>query len=330
MKRAASVAVVVAILGGRGSDLAVAGTNADPLRDQARALFGSIESFDRQLTPVESLGRQLFFDRGTAADGKTACVACHLPERSGADGLRFSTDARGKQTSRNAPTVFNVTGQFAQRWRADRPSAAAQAEESLTGSLGWPSPEAALAALRELGYEPAFKAAFPADVEALSPANFGRAVAAYEATLATPGPFDRFLAGKPGALSAEQRHGLELFISAGCSGCHNGPLVGGRVQQKFGVAKPYWELTHSEPVDEGRAAVTKQEADRYVFKVPPLRNVEKTAPYFHDGSVADLSRAVAIMSNVQLGRTLTPDEITAIVAFLNSLTGAVPSYFAPT
>jgi cytochrome c peroxidase len=299
------------------------------LRTQAEALFGSIALFDRELTPAESLGQQLFFDRRSAADGKTACVACHLPDHWGADGLRLSTDARGKQTSRNSPTIFNITGQFAQRWRADRPSAAAQAEGSLTGSLGWSTPESAVAGLRQAGYEPAFRRAFIDEADPLSSANYGRALAAFQATLTTPGPFDRFLAGQADALSAEQRRGLELFIATGCASCHNGPLIGGRLQQKFGVIRPYWELTGSDPVDEGRAAVTKQEADRYVFKVPPLRNVAMTAPYFHDGSVADLPRAVAIMAEVQLGRTLAPAEISAIVGFLKSLTGGVPPQFAP-
>jgi cytochrome c peroxidase len=229
MRKTKVLAAIAMILGAWAMPTSAA--NPDALRTQAAALFGAIASVDRDITPAEALGRQLSFDRRTAADGKTACVACRLPGQWAADGLRFSTDARGKKTSRNAPTIFNISGQFAQRWRADRPNAAAQAEESLIGSLGWPSFEAAVAELRKLDYASAFRRALPDDTKPLSSANFGGAVAACQATLTTPGPFDRFLSGQADAVSAQQRQGLELFITAGCAGCHNGPLVGGRLQQ---------------------------------------------------------------------------------------------------
>jgi cytochrome c peroxidase len=145
----------------------------------------------------------------------------------------------------------------------------------------------------------------------------------------TPAPFDRFLAGDEDALNEKQKAGLRRFMSTGCAGCHNGALLGGTMFQKFGVVKDYWLETKSAKPDAGRFAVTKKEEDRYVFRVPMLRNVAKTAPYFHDGSVANLNEAVRIMAAVQLGRALDDAAVAQIVAFLESLTGEIPATYAP-
>ena len=163
----------------------------------------------------------------------------------------------------------------------------------------------------------------------MSTANYGRAIEAYEATLVTPAPFDRFLAGNDAALSAAQKDGLRAFIANGCAGCHSGALLGGTMNQRFGLMKDYWLETRSAKVDVGRFSATKKEEDRYVFRVPMLRNVAKTAPYFHDGSVAELERAVRVMAAVQLGRTLDDATTKSIVAFLESLSGEVPANYAP-
>jgi cytochrome c peroxidase len=225
--------------------------------------------------------------------------------------------------------VFNATSQPMTRWLADRKSAADQAESSLTGSLGFPSREAALARLRELGYTLRFGAVFPHDDEPLSTRNYGLALQAYEATLVTPAAFDRFLADDDGALSERQKAGLRTFIAIGCALCHSGPNLGGTTLQKFGLAKEYWLETGSQKIDQGRFSITKKEEDRYVFRVPMLRNVAKTAPYFHDGSVERLDRAVRIMASVQLGRELDDTAVAGIVSFLEALTGEVPSNYAP-
>jgi len=256
------------------------------------------------------LGRALFWDARVSLDGKTACASCHPASDWGADRRRFSPDARGELTSRHSPTVFNSVSQPTLRWLGDRKTAADQAEGSLTGSLGFPSREAALAKLRELGYAAQFKAAFPQDGEPLSARNYGLAVDAY-------------------ALSQRQQAGLRAFLSIGCAGCHNGPNLGGAALMKFGVVKDYWLETGSKKVDSGRYAVTKKEEDRYVFRVPMLRNIAKTAPYFHDGSVETLERAVRVMASVQLGRTLDDNTVADLVSFLEALTGEVPSNYAP-
>ncbi len=299
------------------------------LQAQAAKLFGRLEAPGGAETREQALGRALFWDAAASADGKTACASCHAAADWGADRRRFSPDARGELASRQSPTVFNSTLQPFLRWLGDRKDAATQAEGSLTGSLGFASKPAALEALRRLGYAEAFRAAYPAEADALTTANYGRAVSAYEATLVTPARFDRYLAGDARALTPAEKRGLEVFISTGCAGCHNGALLGGTAFQRFGLVKPYWSETASAKVDAGRFGVTKKEEDRYVFRVPMLRNVANTPPYFHDGSVDSLARAIGVMAAVQLGRTLDEADTAAIVAFLGSLTGEVPANYAP-
>jgi cytochrome c peroxidase len=310
-----------------GTGLAASAEEA--LRRQAAGLFGEIKAAAGAPSPQAELGRALFWDTRASLDGKTACSSCHFAQDWGADRRRFSPDARGALTSRNSPTVFNSTTQPMLRWLGDRKTAADQAEGSIGGSMGFASREAAVAKMNELGYAPTFRAAFPQDAEPLSTANYGRVLAAYQATLATPAPFDRFLAGDDGALSERQKAGLQAFIATGCAGCHNGANFGGATFQKFGVVKDYWVETGSPKIDPGRFSITKKEEDRYVFRVPMLRNVAKTAPYFHDGSVESLDRAVRVMASVQLGRALDDRTVADVVAFLDALTGEIPSNYAP-
>jgi len=179
-------------------------------------------------------------------------------------------------------------------------------------------------------YAEAFAKAFPEDKDPINSRNWGVAIAAFEWTLLTPSKFDAFLSGDASALSAQEKAGLRAFIDVGCVSCHNGVGLGGGSFQKFGVTEDYWKETGAKTPDKGRADVTKNDADLYVFKVPSLRNAAKTAPYFHDGSVEDLAKAVKIMGKVQLGKTLSDKEAADIVAFLGSTTGAVPAnYSAP-
>jgi cytochrome c peroxidase len=210
----------------------------------------------------------------------------------------------------------------------DRKSGADQAEGSLTGSLGFATKEDAVRKLGELEYAARFRAAYPQDTEPLNARNYGLALQAYQSTLLTPSPFDRFLAGDDAALTARQQQGLRDFVSTGCAGCHAGPLLGGAGHMKFGLVRDYWLETGVEKPDLGRYAVTKKDEDKYVFRVPMLRNIAKTAPYFHDGSVATLDRAVRVMGTTQLGRSLDDRTVGSIVAFLESLTGEVPAHYA--
>lgn len=303
----------------------------DDLRGTAKKLFGIVQSPDdsRLARPDVVLGRALFWDKRLSSSGNTACASCHLAEDWGADRRTFSVDAKGKYTGRNAQTVFNATLQPSLRWTGDRKSAAHQAQRSLTGSMGLPTADAVIPLLEELGYESAFRAAFADDKDPVTPANYATAIQAYEATLLTPAPFDKYLSGEDGALSADQKRGLKRFIEVGCADCHSGRLLGGDSLETFGVAKKYWTATKSPKRDAGLFESTKKESDRYKFRVSMLRNVAKTGPYFHDGSVTDLNEAVQVMADVQLGERLADADAEAIVAFLDSLTGDVPRHYAP-
>ncbi len=187
--------------------------------------------------------------------------------------------------------------------------------------MAMPNAEAVVAVLQSIpDYAPLFARAFPGDPAPITLENASRAIGGFERTLVTPSRWDRFLAGDNGALTDAETRGAATFVDTGCPACHSGPLVGGAVFQKLGLMKP-WPDTH----DQGRYQVTKQEADRMVFKVPSLRNVTMTAPYFHDGSVATLPEAVRMMARHQLGKELDDASTAAIVDFLGSLAGELPS-----
>jgi cytochrome c peroxidase len=188
-----------------------------------------------------------------------------------------------------------------------------------------PSYEAVEKKLKEIkGYVPLFEDAYPGEKDPISIDNFAKAVGAFERTLVTPSPFDAFIKGDQTALTENQKGGLKKFIKTGCIMCHSGAYVGGQMYQKFGVFEPYWQLTKSKDVDEGRYVVTKDENDKYIFKVPMLRNIEMTSPYFHDGSVDRLHDAIWIMGKAQLAKSLADQQVEEISLFLKSLTGRIP------
>jgi len=303
----------------------------DNLRQSSLALFGTVAPVsDAETASAQAqLGRALFWDTRLSLDGKTACASCHTAQDWSADRRQFSVNAKGQLTTLHSQPMFMAQDQVSLRWYGDRKDGAHQAERSLTGSMGFDSAQKVVPLLRTLQYEAAFRAAFGADGDVVTPANYAQALMAYQRTLRTPAPFDAFLRGDASALGARERAGLQTFMATGCAGCHNGPLLGGGSLQKFGVVKDYWLATGSKAVDIGRASVTKQDQDKYVFRVPMLRNVEKTAPYFHDGSVATLDRAVRVMAEVQLGREVSDGDVADIVAFLASLTGPLPAHYAP-
>jgi cytochrome c peroxidase len=310
-----------------------AAKNDDPgLLKQAREILGRlppvIVSPENPATPAKAeLGKMLFYETRFSADGTVSCVRCHPFSLYGADGLIKSVGVGGKSAVRNAPTVLNAAGQISAHWVGNRKDVEGQAMQSLIGnsSSAMPSSEAAEKKLQEIReYEPLFRKAFPGEKNPVNAANYGKAVGAFERTLVTPSPFDAFLDGDMTALTNPQKTGLSSFIEAGCVACHSGIYVGGRMYQKFGLVEPYWTATKSAEIDEGRFTVTKNPDDKYVFKVPGLRNVVMTPPYFHDGSVDRLSDAVRIMGKVQLGRALEDRETEDIVNFLRCLTGRIP------
>lgn len=276
------------------------------------------------------LGDDLYWDPRLSADGAVSCARCHQPSLYGSDGLPKSLGVGDRVNPRRAPTVLNAALEFRVLWLGQRKDVEGQAMRAFLGdtSFGNPSYPAVIAKIDAIpGYRPLFTRAFPGQANPVTPENLGRAIGAYERTLVTPAPFDRFLKGDTHALNAQQLAGLWTFVETGCASCHNGVDVGGNSFRKFGVVEDYWKATGSKEIDEGRYTVTHDPADMYVFKVAMLRNVAMIPPYFHDGSVATLPQAVRVMARVQLGKRLTDEQTGAIVSFLDSLTGPLPADF---
>ena len=278
-----------------------------------------------------ALGKMLYFDPRLSASHTISCNSCHSIGLGGADAEPTSIGHRWQHGGRNAPTVFNAVFNKAQFWDGRAKDLEEQAGGPMVNPLEMASPPAHVAEqLKGIpGYRDAFAKAFPGESDPVSLANAQKAIAVFEATLITPNaPFDLFLEGDANALSATQKQGLALFMDKGCSSCHNGVNVGGGMYAPFGVAeKPGAEFLP--PDDKGRFIVTKTPSDEYVFKVPTLRNIALTAPYFHTGQAWDLRQAVGVMGTSQLGVQLTDDEIDKITAFLDSLTGEQPKVIYP-
>ena len=281
----------------------------------------------RESDLVASLGQKLFFDERLSKDRKLACASCHDVAHGGADDRmpsRLPQDDLHQR--RSAPTVLNAAGAFAQSWDGRDGSVEDQALHPLLDAqaMGMKSGAAVVSRLKEIaGYEVLFKEAFPDEPHPVRPENIGRALGAYERKLVTPGRWDRFLAGEKTALTPHEKEGLRTFLNVGCMVCHTGPLVGGTMFERAGVVEPW-----PNQADPGRMAVTKSEQDRMMFKVPTLRNVARTAPYFHDASGADLPAAVRKMAKHQLGIELSGREVDAITAWLKALDGDLPAALA--
>jgi cytochrome c peroxidase len=273
-----------------------------------------------------SLGRLLYFDPRLSKSQTISCNTCHPLTKYGVDGQATSEGYQGQHGDRNAPSVYNAAGHFAQFWDGR----AADVEEQAKGPVRNPvemamdSEQDVVVVLQSIPeYVAAFQRAFPQDREPLCFDNMAIAIGAFERKLLTPGRWDRFLRGDESALTAKEKSGLNVFLTAGCQPCHAGAFVGGSAFQKLGLAKPYPESA----LDPGRYKVTHAEADRMVFKVPSLRNIVMTAPYFHNGRVSSLQDAVTQMAEYQRGRQLHEQEVEAIVSWLGALTGDIPANY---
>lgn len=331
-----SLGIVVAALTCTNMNILYAADADTDLLKQAQALFQPLPrdmgTPEFPITPERvDLGRKLFFDPRISVDGTVSCARCHQPALYGTDGLAKPRGAHDKLNPRNAPTVLNAALQLKAHWRGDRENVEDQAKQALIGppSFGDPDYPAAMSKIKAIsGYAEIFRKAFPDEQDPVTQDNWGKAIGAYERTLVTPSRFDEYLAGNVQALSPTERTGLRKFIDTGCIACHEGAGVGGGMFRKFGVVEDYWKETGSKQVDKGRFDVTHDPNDIYIFKVPSLRNVAMTPPYFHDGSVRWLPEAVRIMAKVQLGTTLSAQDANDIVNFLQSLTGKLPEEFA--
>lgn len=269
-----------------------------------------------------SLGNRLFDDPRLSRDNSVACATCHDLSKGGMDGLKHSVGIRAQTGEINAPTVFNSGFNFKQFWNGR----AASLEDQIDGPVQHPAEMDSEwpAAIAKLSLDAYYKSEFAKIYrQGIQRASVKDAIATFERSLITPNSrFDRFLKGDRGAVTREETDGYERFKSYGCVACHQGVNVGGNMFERLGIMGDYFEdRGNITPADLGRFGVTGIENDTHVFKVPSLRNVARTAPYFHDGSATTLEQAVRIMGKYQLGIAIPDADIALIVKFLRTLTG---------
>ena len=271
------------------------------------------------------LGRMLYYEPRLSKAQDVSCNTCHLLDRYGVDGESVSNGHKGLKGSRNAPSVYNAAGHFVQFWDGRAPDVEEQAKGPVMNpvEMAMGSEAVVVGVLKSIPeYVAGFKKAFPGPSDPVTFNNMAAAIGAFERKLVTPSRWDKFLQGDRKALTNVEKAGFNKFIEAGCAACHNGTYVGGTSFQKLGMAKRW-----TADSDAGRYQVTKQERDRATFKVPSLRNIDRTGPYFHTGKIERLDRAVAIMSEYQTGRPLSEAEIQSVTAWLRTLTGEIPAQY---
>ena len=315
--------------------LALSACDAEPPAALPPVVEALLPARDEPLQPLpaaplvdprrSALGMKLFSAANLSSDGSVSCATCHPTDRAGADGFVHSRGANGQETALNTPTIFNVSFNFRFNWNGayTRLEDALDAPIALTLGTTWSAIEGKLRAEPE--WRGSFELAYP---DGVTTANIKDALSRYIDTLTTPeARFDQFLRGDPDALTNDERRGYETFKALGCSTCHQGANVGGNMFQRLGVMHDYFQarVERGGPapsaIDLGRYETTKQHSDRHVFRVPSLRNVELTPPYFHDGSMPTLELAIIEMGYVQLGTRLSQEESELLVAFLKTLTG---------
>ncbi len=335
--RKAKLTVVVAVL---SAGISLAGDGDKKLLEEARKYFKPLpevaKSKTNPITPAKVLlGKMLYYEPRLSKSGLISCNTCHNLATYGVDNLPTSVGHRWQIGPRNAPTTLNAALHTRQFWDGRAKDVEEQAKGPVLNpiEMAMDSPKDVVKRLKSIPeYVRLFKKAFPRSKDPVNYDNVAKAIAAFERTLMTPSRFDRFLKGDLKALTKKEKEGLRTFIRVGCASCHNGPALGGTMFTKFGIVKAYWEATRdyvtldkpTMPMDVGKFAVTHKEEDLYVFKVPSLRNITRTYPYFHDGSVWNLEDAVQVMAKVQLGKELTKKELSSIIAFLKTLEGKIP------
>lgn len=285
------------------------------------------EVMESQANPITeekvTLGRILYYEKRLSKSQLISCNSCHMLDKYGVDGQPTSDGHKGKLGDRNSPTVYNAAGHFVQFWDGRAATVEEQAKGPVMNpiEMAMPAEKVVIGVLKSMPeYTEAFKKAFPEEKEPISYDNMAKAIGAFERKLVTPSRWDKFLRGDQAALTEEEKAGFTAYIEAGCQMCHAGAYVGGNLFQKLGTAKPWPDTS-----DPGREKVTKNEADRLVFKVPSLRNIEKTGPYYHNGKVATLEEAVSTMAEYQTGKTLSDAQVRSIITYLKALTGDIPT-----
>lgn len=310
------------------------GSTTGESKDGEYELLTRAQSFFQPLSEVEmqspdpnqvKLGKHLFYDTRLSGEGNISCNSCHNLNTYGVDNLQFSPgDAEGTMGTRNSPTVIHAALHKMQFWDGRAEDVEEQAGGPILNPLehNIKNEEELMNRIKNVEeYQEMFKEAYGSD--AITFENLTHAIGAFERTLMPESRFDEFLEGKVKALNEQEKRGLNSFIEAGCITCHSGVALGGQMYQKFGLNGEYWKHTESENIDLGLYEISDSETDKYFFKVPGLRNIAHTYPYFHDGSVADLKEAVQIMGNLQTQVDLSKKEIEDIVAFMESLSADV-------
>lgn len=272
-------------------------------------------------TPAQvALGRKLFSEPRLSVHEDLSCSSCHPLDAYGVDHRRTSVGTGGQVASRNAPTVFNAAAHVAQFWDGRSASVEAQAVLPILNprEMAMPDAEAVLARLDTPAYTAAFRDAYPGDPQPATMAHVGDAIGAFERGLVTTSRWDAYIAGDSAALTVEEKHGLRVFLEAGCMTCHTGPQVGGTMFRRLGMVEPWPNQD-----DVGRVTITHIATDWMVFKVPSLKNIAETGPYFHDGSVITLDAAIRMMARHQLGIELADEDVTAIRTWMGAMTGQI-------
>ena len=293
-------------------------------------LFFNIILFSKEpITPIPleiefdkekaNLGKELFFDPILSKDNTISCHSCHILEQGGDDNLQFSFGVDGKVGNMNSPTVFNSTFNFVQFWDGRAKNLQEQVQGPITNEVEMAHTfEEIIKILNNTEYKEKFRKIYK---DWVTKNNITDSLAQFQKTLITPNsPFDKYLRGDKNAISKEQKQGYELFKNQGCIACHHGVNVGGNLYAKFGL------ISKLQSDSKGRYEVTKNELDKYYFKVPTLRNIELTSPYLHDGRIEELEDVVKFMAHYQLGKSLSEEEVKKIVLFLKSLTGDLKYY----
>lgn len=291
-------------------------------------IMGDATSDENPLTAEKvALGQKLYFDNRLSKGETQSCNTCHNLATYGVDNLPTSPGDKGENGDRNSPTTLNAALHANQFWDGRAAHVEEQAGMPITNPVEMAIPSEKFLEDRLRGieeYVKMFAAAYPEDAQPVTYANLRSAIGAFERKLVTPSRFDEYLKGDKSALTLQEKQGMATFVNVGCTTCHSGVAVGGSMIQKFGVHHPYWEYTKSAHIDNGRMNVTGDSIDQFMFKTPSLRNIEKTGPYFHDGSVTSLTEAIKIMGKVQLDVDLTESQLANLEAFLKSMTGEVP------
>jgi cytochrome c peroxidase len=305
----------------------VSAVTIDPVKLQIfKPLPESMPSEKNPVTDAKvNLGRMLYYEPRLSKSQQISCNSCHRLDKFGVDQQPTSDGHKGLKGDRNSPTVYNAAGHFVQFWDGR----AADVEEQAKGpvmnpvEMAMPSEKQVIAVLKSIpDYVDAFREAFPGEKDPINFENMAKAIGAFERKLVTPSRWDKFLQGDAQALTNEEKAGFLVYMETGCQACHAGAYLGGTSYQILGMAKPWPDAS-----DPGREKVTRNESDRMLFKVPGLRNITETGPYYHNGKTQTLEQAVSRMAEYQLGKTLSDGQVRSIVTWLKTLTGEIPAEY---